>query len=182
LYGGRSSKFRLRNDSRAFTLIELLVVVLIIGILAAIALPQYRFAVEKTHAAGMLQNVRALRDSFNRAVLAKGSNPSSWDELDITIPLNSQYYTYGSLDPISGFIIFRGDFTTVPSYRLSYIPKIYGELYPGFGGPIANKYLCDSYDRLGEKICLALGFTFLRSENSNLGALGSSLPIKRHTL
>ncbi len=53
-----------KNTRRGFTLIELLVVVLIIGILAAVAVPQYQKAVEKSRLAEPL----SFGNSFQKAV------------------------------------------------------------------------------------------------------------------
>lgn len=64
---------------KAFTLIELLVVVLIIGILASIALPQYGRAVERARAAEALQNVGALQRAVDIYLLENGY-PSTFIE------------------------------------------------------------------------------------------------------
>ena len=74
--------------NKAFTLIEILVVVLIIGILAAIALPKYQTAVEKSIMQEAIVNLKTIAQANDVFFLRNGryANVNELNELDITIP------------------------------------------------------------------------------------------------
>ncbi len=59
-------------NNGGFTLIEILVVVLIIGILAAIAVPQYQKAVEKARATEAVLTISTLEKAIDRWLLENG--------------------------------------------------------------------------------------------------------------
>ena len=75
-------------SNKGFTLIELLVVVLIIGVLAAVALPQYQKAVVKSRFNTMLPLLRQVAEAKNAYYLANGTSARSFAELDIDLPGN----------------------------------------------------------------------------------------------
>ena len=76
----------MKRNEIGFTLIELLVVVLIIGILAAVALPQYQLAVDKARVKSAFPVMRAIINAENLHKLEHGDYTYNWEELDLDIP------------------------------------------------------------------------------------------------
>ncbi len=138
-----------------FTLIELLVVVLIIGILAAVAVPQYTKAVEKSRAVQAITLVKSIRDAAEVYYMANGAYPQSIDDLDVSRPASVQDFEwdgsyewrYGRFslrhikDPVY-YIIASGTKRTSPSLNMALL---------------ADKIYCAASSQDGIKVCRSVG-------------------------
>ena len=95
----------MKINKKAFTLVELLVVILIIGILAAIAVPQYQLAIEKSRASEAFTLLKSIAQAYEVYYLSHPSDTTpTLADLDIDIPgkksksgsysvINTQHYT-----------------------------------------------------------------------------------------
>ena len=125
------------GKNAGFTLIELLVVVLIIGILAAVALPQYEKAVEKSRAAQALSALKSLGASYQTYYMANGESPTQFDQLDVEMDWNgNEKWLSGATDTRS-----NGDwsmqFISDAHYQGLYAGRLTGK-YKGAGFAIYN--------------------------------------------
>ena len=84
----------MNKTKNGFTLLELLVVILIIGILSAVALPQYKRAVEKTKMAEAVIIVKAIAQSQQSYYIVHNKYADCLDLNVLDIGLTGEDYDY----------------------------------------------------------------------------------------
>ena len=108
-----------------FTLIELLVVVLIIGILSAIALPQYTKAVARSRMAGLITLASSVAQAERRYFMANGEYTVNAEDLELSLPAGFvktgsgtelPYYTDGT----SEIVFYKAGVGGVPRVSVRY--------------------------------------------------------------
>lgn len=147
-----------------FTLIELLVVVLIIGILAAVALPQYTRSVWKARISSVLPVLKSYGQAQELYYMANGTYATQLDLLDIEIPTNlaSGHCTLSDSALPKGVI--RCDMPDVALYLTLY-PIHYNSALPGY-------IVFESYDLnqgLGDYLAANLLPNTVKDNNTECG-------------
>ena len=94
----------IKNNNKGFTLIELLVVVLILGILAAMAMPQYFKAVERSRMTEAVSLMSSIAAAQQRKYLQINKYTTAYTGLDVSPKgaTGSLYYTKGAVTTGAG--------------------------------------------------------------------------------
>ena len=118
----------LKFKRNGFTLIELLIVVLIIGVLASIALPQYKVAVAKARLSNIRSTIATLKQAEEVYYLYTGTYTDKSEKLDVDLPqcpMDARWHDVPicgdwMIDPFNGSAPTREQ----PSVRAAYCPEV----------------------------------------------------------
>ena len=137
----------------AFTLIELLVVVLIIGVLSAIAIPQYEKAVEKAKAIEAITLLKTLDEAQQAYFLANGEYAKQFNQLDVSLnwtgtqPMLS-YYIFDTISNDKWSFQLEGVTSTTAMWISFYKGKYKGAGFFVRMGPSSDFELHQIYEHI----------------------------------
>ena len=156
---------------QGFTLIELLVVVLIIGILAAVALPQYEVSVEKSRITEALTVLKKISDNMEICSLSGEVNLNECDFFE-DLPLNVQD-TNNAEGKDFNYVawVISGAVRTNEAYSIQIVPPAARRL--GVSDTIPNRFCMPGENSaLGLKVCRSLS----GGKTQNADSIGTVYP------
>ena len=148
----RHSELVSESNKTGFTLIELLVVVLIIGILASVALPQYTKAVAKARIAQVLSMLQTIQEAEERFYMANGYYTTDKSLLDIDFQTDFQ-------NQKNFFKLYEGSVSCYPTGTEVHLSRTFEHMKKGNQNtPYPGKFFCNGYgSKFGAGICKSLG-------------------------
>ena len=142
-------------NGRGFTLIELLVVVLIIGILASVALPQYQKAIDKTRLSEAFILGRHIQQREYLYHLENGFYAKSFEDLQMEVP--GGYKMYKGLEHTLTGKNGSIQLETAPNNRVLFYYYVGRKLTLAMDFKFSSgKITCISYTDYGKQLCQSL--------------------------
>lgn len=166
-------KTRQKRHFGGFTLVELLVVVLIIGILAAVALPKYEAAVLRSRMAELTTVTRSIQEAEERFLMATGSYTDDWDNLDLSLAVARDYGAGITTPNGNTYRLYLGAGAD-DGFVAGSIPKkvtvtVYFSMSAAQQGHTARCYAIED-NKAANQACLSAGGRLLTNESGcNLG-------------
>jgi general secretion pathway protein G len=92
----RKKTLRTHSETKGFTLIEIMIVFTLIGILVAMGIPQFKYAVKRSREATLKEDLFIIRKLLNQYCVDKGHYPTSLPSL-----VEEEYLMKIPKDPIT---------------------------------------------------------------------------------
>ena len=151
-----------KGRKEGFTLMELLVVVLIIGILAAVAVPQYQKSVMRVRFAKLYNLGRSYERAATEYIAATGKWPENFMDLSVEVPGGFEHKNFGSGECIQNKELYCCLKLYVASYQSSGIvcaqkdySIAYSYVFEGMGTFPTNSSFCiaQKTNTVANKVC-----------------------------